>query len=102
MKFAKVPTKLVLNTIFLLAVTRRGNAFGLDIPSKFQQLNRRDALASLLTTLVTPSISVADDTETNDIPTETVKTADNSDFQVYSIIPDSSAILSPNLVAIEV
>ena len=69
---------------------------GFELPSASKQcLDRREALTKaarfLTSTLVTPIPVRADDS-----------VGDSEGFKAYRIIPDSSATLSPDLVAIEV
>jgi hypothetical protein len=68
----------------------------LEVPSRSKHgLDRRSALKKATTFLtaavVAPTVARADDAVAN---------AEN--FKAYSIIPDASAALSPNLVAVEV
>ena len=84
----------------LLLCSSSSLGFGL---SPNVQMDRREALtsaASLLTTLVaSPSLANADSV----VDDESSNSADKKKvFTAYSIIPDASASLSPDLVALEV
>ena len=65
-------------------------------------LDRREALttgASLLSAWISSPLVAKADTETSVLAS---KATANSGFQAYSIIPDASASLSPNLISLEV